>query len=118
MKAVNSNNNMMLADKVIPAKTFFTRLKGLMFKQCLNDGEGLLLEPCNSIHSLFMRFSIDAVFISRENRVIHIIEDMKPWRCSAIIGKAAAVLELPAGTIAKTGIRKGDILNISSGKNW
>ena len=72
---------------------------GLMFKKCLSSGEALLIDPCNSIHSCFMNFSIDVLFINKKNEIVHIIKNMKPWRFSSIHFNSKKVLELSAGTI-------------------
>lgn len=85
-----------LADKVLIADNPWLRFKGLMGKPTLADGEGLLLSPCSSIHSCFMNFEFDALFLDKDNRIIHIERAMRPWRLSKIVWKAKKVLELPA----------------------
>jgi uncharacterized membrane protein (UPF0127 family) len=81
------------------ATTLSERVIGLMFKKKLENAEGLLIEPCNSIHTCFMRFSLDIVFISSQNRVVRIIRGMKPWRMTRMYFTAKKTLELPAGTL-------------------
>jgi uncharacterized membrane protein (UPF0127 family) len=76
----------------------------------LAPGEGLHILPCNGIHSFFMRFPFDAVFVDRELKVVHCLEAMPPWRASSIYREAHSVVELPAGTVAATGTRPGDVL--------
>ena len=71
-------------------------MKGLLGRSELRPGEGLLLRPASAIHTFFMRFPIDAVFLDREWRVVGIADDVAPWRTAARKG-AKAVLELPAG---------------------
>jgi uncharacterized protein len=77
----------------------FKRLFGLMGRKHLPQGHGLFLRPCSSIHTFFMRFPIDVVFIDRDNRVVKLCPAVKPWRF-VLGGKGAhAVLELPAGAL-------------------
>lgn len=110
MRVVNSSNNMVLGEWIKPANTFFKRFAGLMFRNSLNEGEGLLLRPCSMVHSFFMRIPIDVVFINKENMVEQTIENLKPWRFSAMVLKATVVIELPAGTIKRTNTGIGDHL--------
>ncbi len=70
----------------------------------------MLLDPCSGIHTWGMAFPIDAVFLSREGTVVHLIHQMVPWRMSRYLFKARSVLELPAGTLQETGIQLGDRL--------
>lgn len=88
------------------------RIIGLLRHTKLDAGDGLLILPCNSIHSFFMRFRFDAVFLSREGEVVHLIEDMAPWGISKMVFRAQSVLELPSGVIAQTTTRLGDKLRI------
>jgi uncharacterized protein len=92
-----------LADK--PLK----RMRGLLGRRSLDAGEGLLLRPAGSIHTLFMRFPIDAVFLDRERRVVKVVPGLRPWRTAAGHG-ARSVLELPAGQARERAVREGDVL--------
>jgi uncharacterized protein len=95
------------------ALTHWSRTKGLLGTNSLQPGDGLLIQPCNSIHSFGMRYPFDAVFIDREGIVLHTISRMKPHRLSRHVFRARGVLELPAGTIDATGTVKGDRVRIS-----
>lgn len=97
------------------ADNFFTRFKGLMGAPCLAAGEGLLILPCNSIHTHFMRFPIDVLYVSRDLEVVHIDHGMAPWRFGRIHRKARFVVELPAGTTTATGTEVGDRIAVSWG---
>ncbi len=88
-----------LAQEVEPAFSFFKRLKGLMFRPSLPPGQALLLAPCPQIHTCFMRFAIDVIFIAEDGTALYVKENMKPWRMSPIIPHAVQTLELPAGTL-------------------
>jgi uncharacterized protein len=82
------------------------RMRGLIGRSPLPQGEGLLIRPAPAIHTWFMRFAIDAVFLNRELTVVKTVENLRPWRAAACPG-AAAVLELPAGACAECGVSEG-----------
>lgn len=81
------------------AQNVFSRILGLMFKKTLGPAEGLLLCPCNSIHTFFMHFPIDVVFMSKEGTIIKILRNLPPWRVTRIYFSAKRVLEVGAGKI-------------------
>ncbi len=85
-----------------------TRLVGLLRDRMLAEGDGLWIVPCNSIHSFWMKFEFDAIFLDRNLRVVHLVPEMKPWRISKLVFAAHSVLEVPAGIIARTGTEPGD----------
>ena len=89
-----------LAEKVEIANTFWSRLKGLMFRPKLPDGQALLLDPCPQIHTCFMRFSIDAVFCDKKGKVLYVRENMQPWRWGRYVRGSRYTLELPGGSLA------------------
>ena len=95
----NARTGAVLADRVQRASSLLARLRGLARTRALADGEGLLIERCNAIHTFFMRFAIDAVFLSRDLRVVRAIPELRPWR--------ATRFELPrrdgGGTAAQDG---------------
>ena len=79
------------------AETFAERAKGLIGRARLADGRGLLIPHCNCIHTFFMRFAIDATFLDRENRVVRIVRNIRPWRLWVWGGwRAVKVLETAA----------------------
>jgi uncharacterized protein len=86
----------------------WTRMRGLLGRTGLDPDEGLLIRPTNSIHMLFMRFALDAVFVDRELRVLD-VKTVLPWRFAARRG-AKAVFELPAGAAA--GLQAGERLSL------
>lgn len=90
-------NGRVLADRVSVASNFFTRFKGLMGKKQLEAGKGLLLMRCSSVHSFFMKISIDVVYLSNSFTVLG-VEKLSPWRLGKYIKGTAHVLELAAGT--------------------
>lgn len=98
-----------VCDSCVVADSPLLRLRGLLGRPELTDGEGLLLRPSGSIHTWFMRFPIDAVFLNRDLEVVHIAAGIGPWRM-ARGRKARAVLELAAGQAVRRGIEVGDRL--------
>ena len=109
MQCVLRRGNEKIAQRVIKADTFFSRLRGLMGRKDLPAGEGLLLVPCPQIHTCFMRFSIDAVFCNKQGKVLYVKEQMKPWRLGKFVRGGYYTLELPGGTLAGR-VRPGDEL--------
>jgi uncharacterized protein len=85
------------------------RMRGLLGRAALAKGEGLLLAPAPSIHTAFMRFPIDAVFLDSEFRIVKLEADLPPWRIASA-SRARAVLELSAGEIARRGLTVGQQL--------
>ncbi|MBE0569098.1 MAG: DUF192 domain-containing protein [Deltaproteobacteria bacterium] len=90
------------------AGSFFDRLRGLLGTEGLMEGEGLWISPCTSIHSFGMRFEFDAIFLDRDRKVVGLYERFRRNRISRIFWSARGVLELPAGTIGRTGTEVGD----------
>ena len=90
-----------------------TRLRGLLGRDGLEQGEGLLLRPASSIHTFFMRFPIDAVFLDRSLVVVGVHDANEPRRTASQRG-AKAVLELPAGESSRRGLSVGDQLTIAA----
>lgn len=90
------------------------RMVGLLNRSELGGGEGLLIEGSNSIHTFFMRFSIDVVFLDRRNQVVGIVENLAPWRITKIYWSARSVLELPAGANKALGLKLGERISWST----
>lgn len=95
--------------KVRRAATFPSRLRGLLFMARLQRGEGLLLAPCASVHTAFMRYAIDVVFLDRSGAICKIVPDLRPWRLAACAG-ACQTLELAAGEASR--------LQLMAGQRW
>jgi len=108
----NLTRNTTLASRCRVADSFFPRLVGLMGAAGLAAGQGLLILPCNSIHTHLMRSPIDVLYVSRELEVVYVDHAMKPWRFGRIHRGARFVVELPAGTAAATGTQVGDRLAV------
>ena len=113
MKARNLRNGKELSSNVIVADQVLKRMKGLLGKRELPVGEALWIKPCMSIHTFWMRFPIDVVFLDKRNQVIVAIGNLQPGRMTRLYPKAASVLELPAGIIEATATEVGDGLEIA-----
>jgi uncharacterized membrane protein (UPF0127 family) len=97
--------------KVELANNPLTRLRGLLGRKGLEEGCGLWISPCNSIHMLGMRFAIDAVFLSKNMQIVRIVPELGPWRAVWPVSGAHSVVELPSGWCARSGWKEGQILN-------
>lgn len=111
MKIVNTRTGEIIAWDAMEAVGFFGRLKGLMGKNSMPAGSALVLKPCNSIHTFFMRFSTDILFLDRVGKVVRLIREMPPARVSPIVRGAAVVMELPGGS-AVDNVVLGDVLRM------
>jgi uncharacterized membrane protein (UPF0127 family) len=101
-----------VCERCIVAETPFMRLRGLLGRSRLMSGDGLLIRPTSAIHTCFMRFPIDAVFLDRDLVVLRVVSDLRPWRVAARRG-ARSVLELAAGESGRRGIEAGERLRLS-----
>jgi uncharacterized membrane protein (UPF0127 family) len=108
MKVRNATGGCVLGDSIRSADTFFLRLKGLIRTDELAPGQGLWIAPCTGIHSFGMRFVFDALFLGPDWKVVGIYERFRRNRVSRVFWNARGVLELPAGTIERTGTEVGD----------
>src|SRR3954462_7825469 len=95
-----------VCERCLVADSPWPRMKGLLGGRGLESGEGLLLRPAASVHTFFMRFPIDVVFLARDGEVLKVADRVPPWRTAAAKG-AKLVVELPAGEAVRRGIRVG-----------
>ena len=98
-----------LGDSIDVADTSGKRSTGLLKHKGLERGTGLWIVPCEGVHTFFMKFAIDVVYIDRKKRVKKVVRAMGPWRLSACL-TAHSVLELPVGVIEDSQTQKGDQL--------
>ncbi|MBT3319642.1 MAG: DUF192 domain-containing protein [Clostridia bacterium] len=92
--------------RIIDASTFGKRLVGLMGKKELQKDEAMRLMPCSSIHTCFMKFAIDVVFLDKKNKVVDTIKSLPPWKFNAYSKSAYQVVEMAVGAIERAGIKK------------
>jgi len=102
-----------VCDRCTVADDPLTRLRGLLGRDGLEPGEGLLLRPASAIHTFFMRFPIDCVFLDRGLVVLGIADGVEPWRAASRRG-AKAVLELSAGESSRRGLAVGEQLTLAA----
>lgn len=107
--ALYRENHCLLAD-VGHARHWYQRARGLLLRAPLQPGQGLLIEPCASVHTCFMGYALDLVFLDRAQRVLGWRENLPPWRAAGLRG-AHATLELPAGSLAPLGLKVGQALH-------
>lgn len=116
--AFNLTRQSFLASELRVADTHFQRLRGLMGpNSALPNGSGLWIKPCHGVHTMFMRYPIDVVYLDEQHRVLRIEDNVRPWRLTAVLVEAASVLELPAHTAFNSGTQPGDLLEIKVTSN-
>jgi hypothetical protein len=109
--AIDRRSGGVIAGQVMWADTVLTRLVGLLGRRELAPGAALWISPCKGIHTMGMRFPIDVVFLDKDMRVVALRERVAPWRMTRIVMSASSVLEMAAGSIARTGVAVGDELD-------
>jgi uncharacterized protein len=114
MSALVDANGRIVCRRLSVAASARTRMKGLLGRRSMDADEGLLLRPAGSVHTAFMRFPIDVVFLDRGMRVLRIAPNLRPWRMAAQRG-ARVVVELDAGAAERNGISAGLQLRLDDG---
>ncbi len=115
VRIVNASRGGVVADRCEVATTPWTRMRGLLGRGSFEEGRGLLILHCASIHMFGMKFAIDVAFLTRDNVVTDMVESIAPGRlfvAGAHHGKPVTALELPAGTLAASSTQRGDRLEI------
>jgi uncharacterized membrane protein (UPF0127 family) len=107
----NASRGSIVATMVIPAFERTRRNKGLLGRRSFAPGSALILAPCSSVHTFFMKFPIDIVFMSRDGEVLKVVPRCRAWRLAFGIG-AFAVIELPSAAAKATGTGVGDRLQL------
>ena len=100
-----------VAISVVAAFDSRSRRQGLLGRGVLPSGQALILAPCSSVHTAFMRFPLDLVFLDRSGRVLKTATGVRPWRIRAA-WRAFAVVELAAGGLERSGTAPGDVLEL------
>lgn len=111
----NTARNTILGETIEVASTAAQKVRGLLGRECLEDGQGLLFKGCSSLHTFFMSFPIDIVFTDRNGRVLKAAGEVKPFKLVAAPLRAYYAIELPAGAIARSLTREGDVLTFDDG---
>ena len=92
------------------ADNFFTRFRGLMLRENLAKGRGLLIAPCSSVHMMFMRFAIDVVYLSKGYRILKIVRNLRPWIGVSMCAGAHSVLELKSGEAERLHLKVNQVI--------
>ncbi len=110
----NETRQTQLGHRVDVARSFWHRGRGLMFRADLPSGSGLVIDPCSSIHTMWMRFAIDVLYVDGHGQITRADREMKPWRFGPLYVKGKYVIELPPGTIAASGTERGDRVTLTA----
>ncbi|MBI5211428.1 MAG: DUF192 domain-containing protein [Elusimicrobia bacterium] len=111
LRAFNATRSRPVAARVLKAETLWDRMRGLLGRDALAEDEGLWIVPCPQIHTFFMRFPIDVLFLDRGLKVVRVMEDLVPWRLSPWVLSAHSVLELKGGVL-RGSVSDGDLLEL------
>jgi uncharacterized membrane protein (UPF0127 family) len=111
---LKDSQNRTLANKVWLANDPWSRLKGLLGRQGFPNEDAMWITPCNSIHTFFMKFAIDAVFVDNNLKICKIVKDIKPGRLIWPVWSAQSVFEFSAGFAERHGLKEGDRFHVDS----
>lgn len=116
--AFNRTRNAYLATRLSVAGTHWSRLLGLMGKDAgsFPAGDGLWIVPSRGVHTLAMKFPIDVLYLDTHKHVVHVEQNLKPWRVAKVSMSTASVLELPGNTLKSSGTAIGDEIEIALGQ--
>ena len=114
--AFNVTRQAFLASKLRVANTHWSRLVGLLGTSDRNfkNGSGLWIVPSHGVHTFMMRFAIDVIYLDEQGTIVHLEENVKPWRMTPIRLEAISVIELPSHTIWNTSTKVGDQIEIEA----
>jgi len=111
---MSKKTNQTLIPQLEEARTFWSRGKGLLGRESLPEGQALWIHHCNSIHTCFMKFAIDCVFVDKNLKVKALYSEVKPWRLILPVWGASSVIEMSAGSINKMNVSVGDQLYVGA----
>ena len=116
--AFNRTRQTYLATHVTLAATHWSRFRGLMCTAAagFGPGNGLWIVPCRGVHSFAMKFPIDVIYLDRRKCVVHVEENLRPWRVAKVSLRAVSVLELPGDTLRSSRTTVGDEIDIAMGR--
>ncbi len=112
MKVVDKDTNQVIVEKLKPAYSFGKRLKGLMFQKSLQPRSGVHIKPCPSIHTFFMKFPIDVIYIDKEMTIVGMEHALSPGKLGGRFKNAHSVIEMEAGQISASKVYVGQTLRI------
>jgi len=110
VQVLNVSKGTVIAQQARLACSLGQRMKGLLGQDSLSANEALILKPCSSIHTFFMRFSIDVLFLDKNMQIVKLFRNMPPNRLSPVVWGSRIAIELPAGKTSQTNTQIGDIV--------
>jgi uncharacterized membrane protein (UPF0127 family) len=116
--ARNLDTGTLVANRVTVATKKVERAIGLLKHSNLGPGEGLLITPCRGVHTCGMRFTIDVLALDETGRIVDAVEELAPWRIRLPRRGAVSVLELPAGSLARTHTERGHRIELQLAPAW
>ena len=111
VQVTNATRGTVVGTTIYFAATWWGRAKGWLGRPAPVEGEGLMLSPCKGIHMIGMNYPIDVAFLDKEGLVVAVYADLAPWQRTRLHNNANSALELPSGTLARTGTVVGDRLS-------
>jgi len=114
VRLTNVTKGTLIGERIGVAETSLSRMIGLLGKNSLEPGTGLIINPSQAVHTFAMRFPIDVLFVDKHFRVIHVQPSLVPYRISGLHWRARCVIELPTGSIAQSSTMVGDELLIEA----
>jgi uncharacterized membrane protein (UPF0127 family) len=115
MRLIDDRTQRLVARRVEVADTRRARRRGLLGRDGLDADAAMVLTPCLAVHTAFLRFPIDVVFVDGEGRALRLVLELQPWRMAASV-RARSVIELAAGRLKACGVEPGDRLYLESGE--
>lgn len=110
---MDGRTGQVVAETVVAAFDSASRNKGLLGRDSMAPRSAIIIAPTSAIHTWFMRFDIDVAFVDRDGRIVKMRNRLRPWRLFGAL-RAFAAIELPAGTLASSGVEPGDTLLVES----
>jgi uncharacterized protein len=110
VRVLNRSRGLVLAERAEVAANPWRRLRGLLGRPPLESGQGLLIRPCQGVHTLGMSYPLDVVHLDRDGQVLRVLQRLEPWRLGPLVWRSYQVLELPPGGAAET--VAGDLLTL------
>lgn len=110
-RLVNATRDALLAERLFVADSYFSRLRGLIGHAPLGSGEALWIRPCQQVHTHFMGYPLHVVFLDAEQRVLRVVQDMRPWRLSPWVRQAKSVIEFNGA--CAIAVAEGDCLRVA-----
>ena len=114
MIVTNTSRQTLIGEAIEVAETASQKVKGLLGRECLEDGQGLLFKGAGSLHTLFMRFPIDIIYTDKQGKVVKLAKAVRPFKLVAAPLRCYFALELPAGAITASDTQVGDYLDFAA----